>query len=66
MPDLGHDGLWAFAFVKDNKVIAIEKNGSGFVLQPGYGSNCIDYNHAKLVILNKNMDEMRILLIQDK
>lgn len=63
LPEYNEDGLWAFAFVRDNKLVAIEKRNRGPGLKIEYQSNCIPSEHARFEKLSNS--KHNILLIKD-
>ncbi|MCD8519861.1 MAG: hypothetical protein LRY57_00850 [Alphaproteobacteria bacterium] len=55
IPNLDDDGLWAFAFVKDDKVIEIKRRGFGLYLNGEYTNNCMPQEKAKFVKKNQTL-----------
>lgn len=49
LPNLEDDNLWAFAFIKGDKVINIKRKGKKFTLRANYKNNCISKNNAKII-----------------
>lgn len=46
LPNQDADGAWAFAFIKDGQVVAIEEKGRDFYLRDSYKDNCISRAQA--------------------
>lgn len=61
IPSVSDDGAWAFVFIRQGKVVGVEKRGIGYYVEALYENNCISKENAKIIVTGRDS-----LIITDK